>query len=177
MRKLVPLLFVAVALTVTGVALSSGSPNDKLASQLRVYGGGQFTTPFGQRSFAIDAHVDGGGNGAAYGTWEYGPSGGPWHTRSEVTCLTIAGNTAIIGGYVTDTERPELAGLAFLTYLRDNGTPAGGAVDQGSVSYFGASDGLAGDFPTTFPQTCPTAPFADLPPIWSDAAGDVVIQP
>ena len=178
MRKLVPVLFVAVALTATGVALSSGSPNDRLASQTRVFGGGQFAFPNGvERSFAIDDHVDGHGAGAAYGTWEYGPPDGPWHVRADITCTTVAGSTAIVGGTITSSEIPDFVGLAFLTYLRDDGTPATGARDQASVSYFGTSDGLPGDFPTTFPQTCPDAPFADLPPIWGDVSGDVVVQP
>ena len=108
MRKLVPLLFVAVALTATGVALSSGSPNDRLASQLRVYGGGQFAFPNGvERSFAIDDHVDGHGAGAAYGTWEYGPPDGPWHIRADITCTTVAGSTAVVGGTITSSEIPD----------------------------------------------------------------------
>lgn len=189
MRKLVPLLFVAVALVATGAALSSGSPNERLASQTRIYGGGTFgpacvSEPFqfclpNERSFAIDAHVEGHGNGAAYGTWEYGPTNGPWHVRGDITCVTVVGNAAIAGGYVTESERPELVGLAFAAYERDSGTPASHMRDQASIGWFGTSDGLPGDFPTSFPQQCPASGSFDAataPPVWFDVNGDVVIQ-
>jgi hypothetical protein len=190
MRKVVSLLFVAVALAATGVALSSGGPNEKLVSRLRVYGGGQFgpgctndTITFclpSSRSFALDAHADGHGNGAVYGTWDYGPTAGPWHISGEITCMKVVGNTAIFGGLVRQSERPELLGLTFAGYVRDNGTPAAGVPDQASIGWFGTSDGMAGDFPTTFPATCPaTGAFgADVAPaVWFDLQGDVTIQP
>ena len=140
MKKLAFALVAAAALLVAGMAISSGGPNQKLASQSRAYGGGQFS-PFGAvtRMFALDAHVDGNGSGAAYGTWEYGPPGGPWHVLGDVTCMNVVGNVAIVGGWVKDTERPELAGLAFLTYVRDNGTP--GMQDDASVSFFAGQPG------------------------------------
>ena len=188
MRKLAPLLFVLVALAATGVALSSGGPNEKLVSQARMYGGGAFggcatvEVPFclpQSRSFALDAHVEAHGDGAAFGTWEYGPADGPWHLRGDITCAKVVGNTAIIGGWVTESERPELVGLAFATYVRDNGTQASGAHDQASIGWFGEADGLEGDFPTSFPQTCPPSGAFGIdvaPPVWFDVSGDIVVQ-
>lgn len=182
MKKLAFALVAAATLAGAGMAISSGGPNQRLASQSRAYGGGQFS-PFDgavTRVFALDAHVDGSGSGsgsgAAYGTWEYGPPGGPWHVRGDVTCVNVVGNVAIVGGWVKDTERPELAGLAFLTYVRDNGTP--GTQDDASVSWFGGTTGANGDFPTSFPQTCPAdeSAFPDEPPIWFSLTGDVVVQ-
>jgi hypothetical protein len=179
MKNIALALVAAAALAGAGMAISSGGPNEKLASQSRAYGGGQFS-PFNgavTRAFALDAHVDGSGNGAAYGTWEYGPPTGPWHVRGDITCMNVVGNVAIVGGWVRETERPELA-VAFLTYVRDNGTPASGAQDEASVSYFGGTSGANGDFPTSFPQTCPagTDSFTDEPPIWFPVTGDVVVQ-
>jgi hypothetical protein len=180
MKKIALALVAAAALAGAGMAISSGGPNEKLASQSRAYGGGQFWFPNGvARAFALDAHVDGNGGGAAYGTWEYGPPTGPWHVRGDITCMTIDGNVAIVGGWVRDTERSDLAGLAFLTYVRDNGTPGSGAQDEASVSWFGGTTGTAnGDFPTSFPQTCPAGvgAFADTPPSWFPLVGDVVVQ-
>lgn len=180
MKKTAFALVAAASLAVVGMAISSGGPNEKLASQSRAYGGGQFS-PFNgavTRAFALDAHVDGNGSGAAYGTWEYGPPTGPWHVRGDVTCMNVDGNIAIVGGWVKDSERPDLVGLAFLTYVRDNGTPASGGQDDASVSYFAGTTGLDGDFPTSFPRTCPADAnaFADEPPIWFSLTGDVVVQ-
>ena len=181
MKRIALALVAAAALAGAGMAISSGGPNEKLASQSRAYGGGQFY-PFGgvvTRAFALDAHVDGGGNGAAYGTWDYGPPTGPWHVRGDVTCMKVDGNVAIVGGWVKDSERSDLQGLAFLTYVRDNGTPGDGAQDEASVSWFGGTSGTNGDFPTSFPQTCPAGvnSFTDEPAIWFPLTGDVVVQP
>lgn len=190
MKKLMLMLLAVAALAGTGAALSAGGPNERLTAQARVYGGGSFgpacvTTPFSfclpnSRSFAIDAHVEGHGSGAAYGTWEYGPARGPWHIRGDITCVQVVGDTAIAGGWVTESERPELVGLAFAAYVRDNGTQASGTPDQASIGWFGTNDGAAGDFPPSFPQTCPASgAFEDgsAPPVWFDVSGDVVVQP
>jgi hypothetical protein len=186
MRKLVALLFLTVALAATGVALSSGGPNQKLASETRVYGGGTFgpgcvTDPLQfcmptERSFAIDAHVEGGGSGAAYGTWEYGQTGGPSHMKGDITCVTVVGNTAIVGGFVTQSERSDVIGLAFAAYVRDNGTTTSTTPDQASVGWFAPP----GDWPASFPQTCPASGAFGVdiaPPLWFNVHGDVVVQP
>jgi hypothetical protein len=78
------------------MAMSSGGPNQKLASQTRVYGGGTFSFFNGAvtRALAVDAHVDGGGSGAAYGAWEYGPPNRLWHGRGDITC-DAAGDVVI----------------------------------------------------------------------------------
>lgn len=182
MRKLVPILFLLAALAATGVALSSGGPNEKLVSQTRLYGGGTFDgcatveLPFclpQARSFALDAHVEGHGDGAAYGTWEYGPANGPWHIRGEIRCVKVVGNTALVGGVVTESDRPDVVGLTFATYVRDNGTQSSGAPDQASIGWFGD------DFPGSFPETCPASGVLGIdvaPPVWFDLNGDVVVQ-
>lgn len=189
MRRIASLLLVVAALAATGAALSSGGPNEKLASQTRIYGGGIFgpgcvSTPLqfclpNQRSFAIDAHVDGNGSGAAYGNWEYGPTGGPWHIEGQVTCVKVVGNTAIAGGFVTGGTRSDLIGWAFAAYVRDNGTTESATPDQASVGWFAPNDGAAGDWPTWYPQTCPAGgawPIDMGPPLWFDVSGDVVVQ-
>ena len=138
----------AVALVVTAVAWSSGVLGGGPA-QIRVYGGGQFA---GVRTISLDAAANPQGLGA-YGTLHYGaPAGG---FRGEVTCLSVVGHAAVIGGFIREGPA-NFVGADFLYGVLDNG-PAGSGADQaGFIDISPELDPYPG-LPSNFPATCPTA--------------------
>ena len=185
MKKLA-MVFVGVAVLVgSGLALSSGGPNERLASQVRIYGGGTYGPCFAggafclaaERSFAIDVHVEGGGAGAAYGDWENGVAGG-FVNKGQVTCARIDGDVAIVGGLITSATNPAFVGWAFVHYFKDHGSVASTTPDEVSVAFLGPNDGQPGDFPPSFPASCPAVPFGDdlAPALWAPLRGNTVVQ-
>jgi hypothetical protein len=50
-----------------------------------------------------------------------GPASGPVAIQGDVTCLTVSGNTALVGGFDRST------GMAWLIEVVDNGEPGAGA--------------------------------------------------
>src|SRR5438477_5502248 len=76
----------------------------------------------GNLDLNIDAH--GLGSGPATGAILTGTNGAPNSSRTRVTCMTVVGNRAVIGGYITaDTGTPSFVGYAMLFYVIDNGGP------------------------------------------------------
>jgi hypothetical protein len=152
-RKLLGLLAVgaaavAGALALVSFAQSTTGPNAQLANQDRAYGGGTYT-PSNTRNFAIDAHAVG---AAAYGNVEYAT---PATLREEeVTCLTVSGNKAILGGVITEATDPTFVGLLWLWVVQDNGSPISGTPDTAPFQDLAP----AGDpsWPAGFPQVCPS---------------------
>ena len=183
--KLVMLLVVVAVLAGSGVAVSSGGPQERLASQVRIYGGGTYGPCFAggafclaaERSLAIDVHIEGGGMGAVYGDWENGVAG-QFVNKGEVTCARIDGDVAIVGGRITFATNPAFVGLAFVAYFKDHGSVASTAPDEASIAFLGPNDGQPGDFPLSFPASCPASPFGDdvAPALWTPLRGNVVVQ-
>jgi hypothetical protein len=175
-RKLVLPVLLLGALVIAGVAVSASGPNAQLASQNRVYGGGQFTgAPDGNpRNFAVDAHAGLSGQ-PAFGDIEYGS---PVHAAHEqVTCLSVSGNKATVGAVVTQADRPETVGFLVLMVLADNGGPISGTADQSTLQIQGPADDPA--WPAGFPNTCPSPDAAAALfglSYFSLNGGDVVVQ-
>lgn len=145
----------AVALVVAAVAWSSGVLGGGPA-QIRVYGGGQISTPapVPTRTISLDAAANPQGLGA-YGTLRYAAAAGGF--RGEVTCLAVDGNTALVGGFVREGPS-NFVGLTFLYAVSDNGPPGSGADRAGFIDVGPDVDtppypGL----PANFPSTCPSA--------------------
>jgi len=70
------------------------------AAQIRVYGGGQIATPtIVPRTFSLDANANPDGLGA-YGSFRF--AGVLPGVRRDVTCLTLAGNSALVGGFIRE---------------------------------------------------------------------------
>jgi hypothetical protein len=140
------------ALATVGLANSASGPGSQLANQDRLYGGGSVTAPDGTpRNFGLDAHAAASAGGA-YGDIEYG---GTFHDEHEqVTCLSVRGNMAAVGGIVVQADRPEIVGMYVLQLYADDGTPASGTPDQGTLQDIAP----AGDpgWPAGFPYLCPT---------------------
>lgn len=71
----------------------------------------------------------------------------PYRAHFEISCMKVVGNIAILGGFVTSTNDPNLVDAAFFT-VQDNGEP--GRNDKISRVFFWDDD------PTTTgdPQAC-----------------------
>ena len=156
MKRTLLVIAVAVgALSAAGIAWSAGALGSGPA-QIRVYGGGQVTVPAPNpnRTFSLTASANP-QSLEAYGSFRY--AGTPPGVRGDVTCLSVAGNTALVGGFIREGP-PNLVGLDFLYAVTDNGPPASGA-DQAGFADVGPEldnppyPGL----PENFPRTCPTA--------------------
>jgi hypothetical protein len=176
-------LFILLVVTAAGLAVglafatkasTTTGPNAQLASQDRVYGGGTYqpNTMVAPRNFAIDAHASG---AAAYGDIEYAT---PSTIREEqITCLSVSGSKATIGGIITQATDPTLAGFWFMWVVQDNGSPISGTPDTAPFQDLGPAGDPA--WPTGFPYVCPSPDTAistvgfQLVPL---LGGDVVIQ-
>jgi hypothetical protein len=161
-----------VALAAAGIAWSSGVLGGGPA-QIRIYGGGQFPTPtpIPTRTISLDANASPQGLGA-YGTFRY--AGEPPGFRGEVTCLSVAGNSALIGGFIR--QGPNFVGLDFLYAVTDNGPAGSGADTAGFIDIGPELDtppypGLPADFPKTCPTTVHLEIFGSFP-----LSGDVSIE-
>jgi len=118
------------------------------------------------------------------GFYRFGSIGGTTFS-GPVTCAKVAGNRAVIGGPITITSDPGLAGKSFLVFLTDNGPHRFGQIgpDTLSQTYLlpddvqpGGSLGPGLDIPTNFPARCPAADgtassAADV----NDMTGDIAI--
>ena len=171
MKRTLLVIAVAVgALSAAGIALATGTLNNGPA-QIRVYGGGQITTPAPNPYRTISLTVSANPQGReAYGSFRYG------RTSGDVTCLSVAGNTALIGGFVRDSPDPTLIGVDFMYAVTDNALPASGADQAGFIDVLPELDPNT-VLPADFPRTCPSAAvvtqehFGDYP-----LTGDVSIE-
>jgi hypothetical protein len=152
---LLPAAVAVGVLSVAGAAWSSGVLGGGPA-QFRVYGGGQISTPapVPTRTISLDAAANPQGVGA-YGTLRYAAAAGGF--RGEVSCLSVDGNTALVGGFVREGPS-NFVGLTFLYAVSDNGPPGSGADRAGFIDVGPDVDtppypGL----PANFPSTCPSA--------------------
>ena len=103
------LLFGGIGSTVAHAApvhfVSVGSPD------------GVIVTPGGDGNYSLVATVD--ANGKVSGEWEDAFTRNPG-LHMKVTCLTVVGNTAWIGGVITQASDNALIGLPTITKVVDN---------------------------------------------------------
>jgi hypothetical protein len=172
MKKTLLVVGIAVsAMAAAGIAWSSGNG----AAQIRVYGGGQIATPtIVPRTFSLDANANPDGRGA-YGSFRF--AGAPPGQRADVTCLSVAGNNALVGGFIREGAA-DLIGRDFLFAVSDNGPPGSGADTSGFADVSPELDNPPyPGLPADFPRTCPSAadftgePFGVFP-----LTGDVSIE-
>jgi hypothetical protein len=124
------------------------------------------------RDFSYDAHGLA-PTGAARGTALTGVVGDGNFVKTRITCMTVVGNAAVIGGYVTEApSAPNTVGWAVWRAVTDNGGPGNASPDRVSYNLFSPP----GDptIPAGFPNKCGYVPadfgYADL------LAGDVSIH-
>lgn len=118
----------------------------------------------------LDAH--GSGSGAATGTFASGTDGGTNASRTRITCMTVVGNRAVVGGFITwDTSNPAVVGDEQLFYVIDNGGPGNAPLDK-----MGAREIYTPDqFTPGFPGNCgpPTSTYSGYTDV---EAGDASIH-
>jgi hypothetical protein len=149
----------AVATIATGRVADDGSPSPEA-----VVGGGRFgpgcfepsnpplcfSTP---RDFSVGARAT--GNGHALGVWFYGNNDTGSSFTGRVMCMRRLGNTAVVGGVVTEASNPANVGFGFTQYYVDNG-PVGGAVrDSASAAFVDSLESPS--WPRGFPRVCPSS--------------------
>ena len=181
-RKVLLASLAVLALIPAGLAYSSVKPGSK---QLRlptahVYGGGHFgpgcfdgpgNLCFAKpRDFSIDAHRIA---GIVTGTLNYGF--GLLLIRGQITCMTVVGNRAAVGGIVRSTGDGSGIGAPFIFQVVDNRPYNGSSADSSSAVYLlDPGDTFPGE-PAGFPYVCPSSPaswygYQDL------SGGDVVVN-
>lgn len=189
-RTILVFALALAALVTTGIAYS-GAVSSNQSDRGHVYGGGRFgpgcfdengqvTFCIGNgKSFSLDAHVS--SRGVVSGNIAYQN----FAVRAVVTCMTIDGNRAAVGGLsLADASGPFNPAVPFIIYFIDNGTPASPTRDRVS-SIFGLT--LPGETfpgePRNFPRVCPASATAfpglgymDLNAPDGQGGGDIVVK-
>jgi hypothetical protein len=164
----------AVTLSAAGIAWSAGVL-DNGPPQIRVYGGGQVATPTPTpRIISLTASANPQGR-EAYGSFRYAAAGTPGRLRGDVTCLTVAGNNALLGGFIREGS-PNAIGLDFLYAVTDSGLPGSGADTAGFIDIGPELDNPPyPGLPPDFPRTCPADIIFDVFGVFP-LTGDVSIE-
>jgi hypothetical protein len=121
---------------------------------------------------SVDAHGLGTG-GPATGTFLSGTNGDTNGLRARVTCMTVIGNRAVVGGLITDDpSNPTFVGYGLQFYVIDNGDPGNNPTrDKVSGNEISSPD----EFAPGFPQHC-GAPISTFTGYTDLLAGDVSIH-
>ena len=99
---------------------------------------------FSARHVALSAH-----NGLRGATGEFTSQTATFTFTSEVTCLRVDGNRAVIGAIVRQSaERPDLEGLMVFAAFEDNGDPTDVTPDRVSAYIFDVPGGTTCDIST-----------------------------
>jgi len=179
---------VLLVLAALGTLVASGAAYSSLAAggpseDPFVVGGGRFgpgcfdvPTSFcfaNPRDLSVDAHLEKKGTkvtGVAY----YGNNAGVLRNRIDVTCVSIVGNEAAIGGIIRESVSPETVGFGALIFLKDEGSPGLTTRDRSSPLFI---DALGPAWPEGFPYMCP-APNSPINNIGYQNihSGDIVIS-
>jgi hypothetical protein len=96
---------------------------------LSVTGSGHYTPASGNlRTFAFEVKED--AYGGVYGTFQLiGHDQPPARWHGPLTCLSVSGNEAWIGGVYDMSTNPALLGTGFWFYVKDNGQGKNAAPD------------------------------------------------
>jgi len=182
-KKVLLVLVVLGALAASGVAyssLASGGPSDDPF----VAGGGRFgpgcfdvNTSFcfaNPRDLSVDAHLEKKGTKVT-GILHYGNNAGVLRNRVDVTCVSIVGNRAAVGGIIRDSASTETIEYGAVMFLQDLGSPGTSTRDRSSPFFFDVL--TSPSWPAGFPYTCP-APDSPLNTVGFQAvhSGDVIIS-
>lgn len=128
------------------------------------------------RDFSVS--VERGPFGGGDGSFVYGRNGVRTILDDETSCLRVLGNHAVVAG-VADTVvvgDTTYAGLPFVWYAVDNGTPGSATRDAvTAVQLLEPAD--VAQMPDGFPKVCPApdVPFGGVP--YADViGGDIVVR-
>lgn len=162
MKKLAALLAVAVvAVSVAaGIASSAKKPKPGFPpNKDMVFGGGHFVFSNVSHSFSVS---DTNGNG----TLVYSADS----IIARLTCLTVSGNVAVIGGVISSTADGANVGAPIDMYFVDNGQPNGSTLGGDEVSPILINP------PGPAPSTCPAADASQAPVLDTLDAGDIAVH-
>ena len=165
MRALVGLLVLAGSIVMLGLTATGFAGGSDSAAQAQyggqggpsddpfVGGGGQIgpgTFPGGfsipSRDFSVDAHLEKKGTKVT-GLYISGRNG-ITAQQMNITCISIEGNQAVVGGIDVGT------GIGRVNFLIDNGPPSSPVRDQLSPNFTDPLD--SPNWPSGFPFVCPT---------------------
>ncbi len=121
--------------------------------------------------YSVDVH--GPGSGVATGTLLYGQDGGTRAGRVAITCMTVVGNRAVVGGYITTDTLSQFVGDGLLFYVIDNGGPGNAPLDKESALAIYLPNEAS--LPAGFPRNC-GAPISTFTGYTDVLAGDVSIH-
>ena len=129
LRIVSALLAVAVVMLFVASASTHAAP---AVHKVRV-GSPDIIGPGGDGNFSLIAQVDAAGN--VSGEWQdaFTQNQG-FHIN--VTCLTVVGNQAWVGGVITSARNPAFVGLQARTLVVDGGQPNGGGDTIGFTVFF-----------------------------------------
>jgi hypothetical protein len=147
----------------------AGRPDDPFVAGGGRLGPGTFPSGFTipARDFSVDAHVKKQGENV-YGFLTTGRNG-IGSVQTDVTCVSIDGNRAVVGGIKRTT------GGGRVVFLIDNGPPSSTVRDQSSAWFVDPLD--AEGWPDGFPYVCPTPDSAINGTGYLDIhSGDIVVS-
>jgi hypothetical protein len=161
MRKSFFLLAILVACAAVGATFvgRSGATSNNVFDQppaaqsgpyAYVVGGAERSADvFSARHVALSAH-----NGPLGATGEFTSQTATFTFTSDVTCLRVDGNRAVIGAIVRQSaERPDLQGLMVFAAFEDNGNPSDLTPDRVSAYIFDVPGGTTCDAATVLYAT------------------------
>jgi hypothetical protein len=161
MRKSFFLLAILVACAAVGATFvgRSGATSNNVFDQppaaqsgpyAYVVGGAERSADvFSARHVALSAH-----NGPLGATGEFTSQTATFTFTSDVTCLRVDGNRAVIGAIVRQSaERPDLQGLMVFAAFEDNGNPSDLTPDRVSAYIFDVPGGTTCDAATVLYDT------------------------
>jgi hypothetical protein len=129
-RAILAMVVLVLPATIGGAAASAAGvgPSATGGSHLTVHDVFGLDTLVLQ-NFGFNAEIK--SDGAAHGWYTYRDveDGAPFVVKGPVTCLTVIGNDAWIGGVIEKSNEPTLVGLGSWWHVTDNGEGAGSPPD------------------------------------------------
>jgi hypothetical protein len=127
--KRIAVLTVATALVIAGAALAeAGGPSATGGSHLVAHDVFGLQT-LELQNFGFNARMKGDGSADGWFTYRDVEDGAPFSADGAVTCLTVLGADAWIGGVIRSSNDSTVEGLGAWWHVTDNGEGPGGPAD------------------------------------------------
>jgi hypothetical protein len=140
MKSIVLLAAAAAALVATGVAGADGvGPSATGGVHLTVHDVFGLQT-LELQNFDFNAKLKADGSADGWYTYREIDDGVPYVFKGPVTCLTVIGQDAWIGGEIESSNDPTYAGLSAWWHVRDNGEGAGETSDLTTFAGVGTAE-------------------------------------
>lgn len=127
--KSIALLAAVGALSIVGAALADGGgPSASGGSHLVTHNVFGLQT-LELQDFGFNAKITSDGSADGWFTYRDVEDGTPFSANGPVTCLTVVGNDAWIGGIIRSSNDPTVVGLGAWWHVTDNGEASGAPAD------------------------------------------------